>query len=116
LWLVLAVATTAVIVVVVSVTALQSLKLKYARVVPRGFEDYSIFTSYVAQIYVEDKLVRDPYVRIPKPGLYPRLLISIGGLGAQVPELKSLEVEVVQPPAKLRDLAFRIADSTTRGT
>jgi len=106
LWLVVAVATIAVIVVVASIMALQSLRLRYARVVPRGFEDYSTFTSYVAEIYVEDKLARGLYVRIPKPGLYPRLLISIGVVGAQAPELKSLEVEVVQPPAKFRDLAW----------
>jgi hypothetical protein len=106
LWLVVAVATIAVIVVVASIMALQSLRLRYARVVPRGFEDYSTFTSYVAEIYVEDKLARRLYVRIPKPGLYPRLLISIGVVGAQAPELKSLEVEVVQPPARPRDLAW----------
>jgi hypothetical protein len=63
----LAVATIAVIVVAASIMALQSLRLRYAQVVPRGFEDYSTFTSYVAEIYVEDKLARRLYVRIPKP-------------------------------------------------
>jgi hypothetical protein len=91
LWLVLAVATIAVIVVVASIMALQSLRLRYARVVPRGFEDYSTFTSYVAEIYVEDKLARGLYVRIPKPGLYSRLLISIGVLGLRLPSSRALK-------------------------
>ena len=58
----------------------------------------------MAEFYIEDKAVRDLYVRIPKPDLYSKILINISA--REISRLKSLEVEIAVLPRKILELAW----------
>ena len=97
------------IIVVISVFSLSILlqlyrSPKYLRVYSRGFEEYSAFIAYIAEFYIGDSVVRDLYVRIPKPDLYSKILISISA--REISRLKSLEVEITASPGKVPELAW----------
>ena len=91
----LVVATAFSAVLVAYAVAAQPRGVEYVRVVPRGFE-YAPFTTYVAELYVGDRVVRSLYVRVVELGRYSELLVSLGWREGS--EVRSLEVVVYPPP------------------
>ena len=72
--------------------------VEYVRVVPRGFE-YTPFITYVAELYVGDRVVRSLYVRVVESEGYSRMLVSLGWRESS--EVVSLEVELSPPPGRV---------------
>jgi hypothetical protein len=70
----------------------------YVRVVPKGLE-FTPYTTYVAELYVGDRVVRSLYVRVVDLGTYSELLVSLGW--REDSEVRSLEVEVSPPPGRV---------------
>jgi len=94
----LVVATAFSAVLVAYAVAAQPRGVEYVRVVPRGFE-YAPFITYVAELYVGDRVVRSLYVRVVELGRYSELLVSLGWREGS--EVRSLEVVVYPPPGRV---------------
>ena|GEM_PF-3369933 len=101
---VIAVTAAALVATAIYVSVAPSRGSDYVRVVPKGF-DYTPFTTYVAELYVGDKVVRSLYARVVDLGRYSDLLVSLGWREGS--EVRSLEVEVGPPPGRVvPDLAW----------
>jgi len=97
-------ATTVAVALAVYVATAQPHGTGYVRVVPKGFE-YTPFVTYVAELYVGDRVVRSLYVRVVESGGYSRTLISLGWRESS--EVASLEVVVYPPPGRvIPDIAW----------